>query len=106
MTFTPTHLNVDCNEAGPGDVSLTLTDECGLDVPVETYQDGPNKFRIDFVPTSSGTYTGRVFFAGQEIPRSPYAIRVEPSFDVSKVTVRDLEKSKFMLSKFLSEIFV
>jgi len=58
-----------------------------------------NTFRIEFEPTSVGTYTANVFFADQEIPSSPYKIRVEPSIDVGRVVVQGLEDSESGLFK-------
>ena len=93
-TFEPTHLIVDCSDAGPGDVAIALRDERGLDVPVQTTDNQDNTFRIDFTPESVGQYTASVFFAEQEIPSSPYPINVESSIDLSKVHVQGLEDSK------------
>jgi filamin len=62
-------------------------------VPVKTVDNKDNTFRIEFEPTTVGTYTVNVFFADQEIPSSPYKIRVEPSIDVGRVVVQGLEES-------------
>ena len=80
-----------------GDVAIALTNERGLDVPVNTIDNKDNTFRIDFEPTTVGTYTACVFFADQEIPSSPYKINVEPSVDVSKVHVQGLDESKWIM---------
>ena len=44
-TFQPTHFFVDCSEAGPGDVAISLCDERGLDVPVDAADNGEGLFR-------------------------------------------------------------
>lgn len=80
-----------------GDVAIALTNERGLDIPVKTIDNKDNTFRIDFEPTTVGTYTANVFFADQEIPSSPYKIHVEPSVDVGRVVVQGLEDSKYSL---------
>ena len=59
-----------------GDVAIALSDEKGVDTPVRTTDNGDNTFRIDFTPTTVGMYTANVFFADQEIPSSPYKIKV------------------------------
>ena len=79
-----------------GDVAISLTDERGLDIPVNTIDNQDNTFKIDFEPKSVGTYLASIFFADQEIPSSPYNIKVVPSIDVSKVHVEGLEKSKMI----------
>ena len=76
-------------------MAIALTNERGLDVPVRTTDQKNNTFRIDFEPQSVGEYTASVFFAEQEVPTSPYKIKVEPSVDVSKVMVQGLEESKW-----------
>ena len=83
-----------------GDIAIALTNERGLDIPVKTIDNQDNTFRIEFEPTTVGTYTANVFFADQEIPSSPYKIRVEPSVDVGKVMVQGLEDSKFPFTPF------
>ncbi len=77
-----------------GDVAIALTDERGLDVPVNTTDNRDNTFKIDFEARSVGMYTCSVFFAEQEIPSSPYKIDVKPSIDIGKIHVENLESSK------------
>lgn len=49
-------------------------------------------FRIEYEPKTVGTYTVNVIFGEQEIPTSPYTVKVEPNIDVSGVAVLGLEK--------------
>lgn len=77
-----------------GDVAIALTNERGLDVPVKTTDMKNNTFRIDFKPDTVGLYNASVFFAEQEIPMSPYKVKVLPSVDVSKVKIQGLDDSK------------
>ena len=78
-------------------MAIALTNERGMDAPVKTVDNRDNTFRIDFEPTTVGLYTANVFFADQEIPTSPYKVRVEPSIDVRKVKVEGLDPSKFFV---------
>ena len=55
--------------------------------------------RIDYEPKSVGTYTVNVIFADQEIPSSPYTVKVEPNIDVSGVKVLGLEKVRIYALK-------
>ncbi|XP_067932451.1 filamin-A-like isoform X2 [Watersipora subatra] len=91
-----THFFVDCTEAGPGDIAISLTDDKGMDVPVDADDNGEGLFRIEYVPETYGTYTVNVLFADQEIPTSPYTVKIEPSIDVSGVKVVGLEKDVFI----------
>ena len=76
-------------------MAIALTNERGLDVPVKTVDNKDNTFRIEFEPTTVGTYTANVFFADQEIPSSPYHIQVEPTIDVGRVMVQGLDDSTY-----------
>ena len=90
-------MGFECVLVFQGDVAIALTNERGLDIPVKTIDNKDNTFRIEFEPTTVGTYTANVFFVDQEIPSSPYKIKVEPSIDVSRVMVQGLDDSKCVL---------
>ena len=79
-----------------GDVAITLTDERGLDVAVRTSDNQNNTFRVEFEPKTAGNYLCSVFFADQEIPTSPYTIKVEPNIDISKIHVENLDNRKYL----------
>ncbi|KAJ3612558.1 hypothetical protein NHX12_020829 [Muraenolepis orangiensis] len=64
----PTYFTVDCSEAGQGDVSIGI--KCAPGV---------------YTPPGPGRYTIMVLFADQEIPVSPFRIKVDPSHDAAKV---------------------
>jgi len=87
----PTHFTVDCKEAGPGDVSIALTDVKNQDVPftIDDNQDGT--FTIGYTPKTPGVHCISVLFADNEIPISPLKINVEPSIDVNKIRIEGLE---------------
>lgn len=64
--------------AGAGDVSVVITDPQGhkdtVDVILE--KKGDAVFRCTYKPTTEGTYSVEVLFAGQPIPHSPYRVHV------------------------------
>lgn len=68
-----------------------LSDDRGMDVPMETEEYGLSSFKVSFKPTRAGVIEGKVYFADQEIPLSPFLINVKPSVDVSKIHLRGLE---------------
>ncbi|XP_074644607.1 filamin-A-like isoform X5 [Tubulanus polymorphus] len=94
----PTYFVVDCKKAGPGDVAIALTDDKGIDVPVETVDNKDGTFTIQYQPYTTGTYTASVFFAEKKVPQSPIKIEVAPSCDVSKVFIDGLEPRVFLES--------
>ncbi|XP_058844915.1 filamin-B isoform X2 [Acipenser ruthenus] len=87
----PTHFTVDCTEAGEGDVSIGI--KCDAHVISESEEDIdfdiiPNvndTITVKYTPPAAGRYTLKVLFTGQEIPISPFRVKVEPSHDASKV---------------------
>ncbi|MGH0144446.1 UNVERIFIED_CONTAM: hypothetical protein FKN15_002794, partial [Acipenser sinensis] len=87
----PTHFTVDCTEAGEGDVSIGI--KCDAHVISENEEDIdfdiiPNMndtITVKYTPPAAGRYTLKVLFTGQEIPISPFRVKVEPSHDASKV---------------------
>ncbi|XP_036366037.1 filamin-A isoform X2 [Octopus sinensis] len=93
-TNQPTHFVVDCKEAGPGDVAISLTDERGMDVPVNTVDNQDGTFTVNYEAKIPGMYTINVYFADKEIPASPIKVKVESSIDIGKVRVEGLEKTQ------------
>ena len=75
-----------------GEVGVTLTTGEGQPVPVKVIDNHDRTYRVEFEPTTLGTYNSNVTFAGQMTPDSPYRINVQP--DTSKVRVTDLPESK------------
>ncbi|CAN0094806.1 unnamed protein product, partial [Bubo scandiacus] len=87
----PTYFTVDCSEAGQGDVSIGIKCAPGVVGPVEAdidfdiIKNDNDTFTVKYTPPGAGLYTIMVLFANQEIPSSPFRIKVEPSHDASKV---------------------
>ncbi|XP_068163366.1 filamin-C-like isoform X6 [Antennarius striatus] len=87
----PTYFTVDCSEAGQGDVSIGI--KCAPDVvgPAEAdidfdiIKNDNDTFTVKYTPPGAGQYTIMVLFADQEIPISPFRIKVDPSHDAAKV---------------------
>uniref|UniRef100_A0A670JMW4 Filamin C n=1 Tax=Podarcis muralis TaxID=64176 RepID=A0A670JMW4_PODMU len=87
----PTYFTVDCSEAGQGDVSIGIKCAPGVVGPVEAdidfdiIKNDNDTFTVKYTPPGPGRYTIMVLFANQEIPISPFHIKVDPSHDASKV---------------------
>uniref|UniRef100_A0A8C4R4Z0 Calponin-homology (CH) domain-containing protein n=1 Tax=Eptatretus burgeri TaxID=7764 RepID=A0A8C4R4Z0_EPTBU len=96
----PTYFTVDCSEAGQGDVEVTIHctevvwpfSQKSVDLDVIKNENGT--FTVKYTPPSSGNYTIMVLFAEQEIPHSPFKIKVDPSHDVKRVKVEGPGLSK------------
>ncbi|KAG7454362.1 hypothetical protein MATL_G00258930 [Megalops atlanticus] len=87
----PTYFTVDCSEAGQGDVSIGIKCAPGVVGPAEADIDSDiikndnDTFTVKYTPPGAGRYTIMVLFADQEIPISPFRIKVDPSHDATKV---------------------
>ncbi|XP_063517101.1 filamin-B isoform X5 [Pongo pygmaeus] len=87
----PTHFTVDCTEAGEGDVSVGIKCDARVlsedeeDVDFDIIHNANDTFTVKYVPPAAGRYTIKVLFASQEIPASPFRVKVDPSHDASKV---------------------
>nr|XP_057923391.1 filamin-C isoform X2 [Doryrhamphus excisus] len=87
----PTYFTVDCSEAGQGDVSIGIKCAPGVvrpaeaDIDFDIIKNDNDTFTVKYTPPGSGHYTIMVVFADQEIPISPFRIKVDPSHDAAKV---------------------
>ncbi|XP_043934724.1 filamin-B isoform X2 [Protopterus annectens] len=87
----PTHFTVDCSDAGEGDVSVGIKCDARVisdreeDIDFDIIPNPNDTFTVKYTPPGAGRYTIKVLFAGQEIPISPFRVRVDPSHDASKV---------------------
>ncbi|XP_028249805.1 filamin-C-like isoform X4 [Parambassis ranga] len=87
----PTYFTVDCSEAGQGDVSIGIKCAPGVvgpaeaDIDFDIIKNDNDTFTVKYVPPGPGQYTIMVLFADQEIPISPFRIKVDPSHDAAKV---------------------
>ncbi|KAM7170746.1 filamin-B isoform 1-T2 [Macrochelys suwanniensis] len=87
----PTHFTVDCTEAGEGDVSVGIKCDARVlseeeeDIAFDIIHNANDTFTVKYTPPASGRYTIKVLFAGEEIPASPFRVKVDPSHDATKV---------------------
>lgn len=72
---------------------VTITNPRGqtAELPV---QFAPEGYATAFAPVEPGPHKVSVSFAGQEIPKSPFPVKVEPRVNVGAVMVRGLERRK------------
>ncbi|NXG73044.1 FLNC protein, partial [Baryphthengus martii] len=81
----PQTFTVDCSAAGLAPLEVTLLGPTGLAEPVEIRDNGDGTHKVNYTPSTDGPYTVAVKFADQEVPRSPFKIKVLPAHDASKV---------------------
>ncbi|XP_050955592.1 filamin-C isoform X1 [Labeo rohita] len=87
----PTYFTVDCSEAGQGDISIGIKCAPGVvgpaeaDIDFDIIKNDNDTFTVKYTPPGPGRYTIMVLFAEQEIPISPFKVKVDPSHDAGKV---------------------
>ncbi|XP_073688386.1 filamin-C isoform X2 [Garra rufa] len=87
----PTYFTVDCSEAGQGDISIGIKCAPGVvgpaeaDIDFDIIKNDNDTFTVKYTPPGPGRYTIMVLFGDQEIPTSPFKIKVDPSHDAGKV---------------------
>ncbi|XP_056101655.1 filamin-C isoform X1 [Rhinichthys klamathensis goyatoka] len=87
----PTYFTVDCSKAGQGDISIGIKCAPGVvgpaeaDIDFDIIKNDNDTFTVKYTPPGPGRYTIMVLFADQEIPSSPFKVKVDPSHDAGKV---------------------
>ncbi|ETE61428.1 Filamin-C, partial [Ophiophagus hannah] len=81
----PQTFTVDCSKAGLAPLEVKVLGPSGVAEPVEVRDNGDGTHAVKYTPATDGPYTISVKYAGQEVPRSPFKIRVLPAHDASKV---------------------
>ncbi|XP_012258327.2 filamin-A isoform X3 [Athalia rosae] len=97
-TNTPTHFNVDCREAGPGALDVSMASPEGRDLPITLSDNEDGTYTVDYVAPQPGNYTVDLKYGGLKVPKSPIKVNVQPHVDVSKIKVDGLEPSLYVNS--------
>ncbi|KAF5899201.1 filamin-B isoform X2 [Clarias magur] len=81
----PQTFTVDCSKAGIAPLSVAVTGPKGVAEPVQVKDNGDGTHTVAYIPSVEGPYSVAVKYAEEEIPRSPFKLRVLPTHDASKV---------------------
>ncbi|XP_046814110.1 filamin-A isoform X2 [Vespa crabro] len=87
----PTHFNIDCREAGPGNMDVTIVSEDGRELPVSLTDNEDNTYSVGYVAPQPGNYFVNLSYGGLKVPTCPIAVNVQPHIDVSRIKVDGLE---------------
>uniref|UniRef100_A0A8D0GGW0 Filamin B n=1 Tax=Sphenodon punctatus TaxID=8508 RepID=A0A8D0GGW0_SPHPU len=80
-------LNVDCSEAGPGELSTEAVSDLGSKAEVRVQDNKDGTYAVTYVPLTAGMYTITMKYGGEPVPKFPACVKVEPAVDTSKVQV-------------------
>ncbi|XP_061910179.1 filamin-A isoform X1 [Entelurus aequoreus] len=81
----PQAFTVDASKAGVAPLQVRVQGPKGVVEPAEILDNGDQTHTVNYVPTREGPYSINVLYADEEIPRSPYKVKVLPTHDASKV---------------------
>lgn len=83
----PTYFDIHTKDAGKGVPEVIILDPQGhkTSVAAKVRQIENNVWRCEYAATSAGLHSINVFYAGKQIPNSPYGVRISPSSDPKKV---------------------
>lgn len=90
-----THFNVDCREAGPGDLDVSMKTPEGHDLPISLTDNEDGSYTVDYLAPQPGVYTVNLKYGGLKVPQCPIKVNVQPHVDVSKIKVDGLEPSEY-----------
>ncbi|XP_077428421.1 filamin B a isoform X1 [Vanacampus margaritifer] len=81
----PQVFTVDCSSAGLAPLAVTVGGPKGLSEPVEVMDNGDGTHTVSYTPSVEGTYSVAVQYAEEDVPKSPFRVRVLPTHNASKV---------------------
>ncbi|XP_015782662.1 filamin-A isoform X2 [Tetranychus urticae] len=83
----PTYFDVFTKGAGKGQLEVVILDPSGKPntVPLRVRPIGDDVYRCEYVAQATGVHSVNVFFAGKQVPKSPFGVRVSPICDPRKV---------------------
>ncbi|KAK6308660.1 hypothetical protein J4Q44_G00219310 [Coregonus suidteri] len=81
----PQAFTVDASKAGVAPLQVRVQGPKGVVEPVECVDNGDQTHTVNYIPTREGPYSINVLYADQDIPHSPYKVKVLPTHDASKV---------------------
>lgn len=91
-------------DAGRGQVEVIILDPKGNrnTVPCRVRKTEDNVYRCEYVAQTTGMHSVNVFFAGQQIPKSPFGVKVTPGkVQIQLLSLTELfvicEKNYFLL---------
>ncbi|XP_072136559.1 filamin-B isoform X1 [Mobula birostris] len=81
----PQQFTVDCSKAGKAPLQVAVLGPKGIIEPVEVIDNGDGTHTVSYTPSVEGLYSVSVQYGDENIPRSPFRVKVLPTHDASKV---------------------
>ncbi|XP_076669355.1 filamin-A-like isoform X2 [Andrena cerasifolii] len=90
---TPTYFNVDCSEAGTGELRVSMENSERREIPYSLTDNDDGTYNVNYVAPQPGTYLVNLNYGGLTVPQCPIHVNVQPSIDVSKIKVDGLART-------------
>ncbi|KAI4554586.1 filamin-A isoform X2 [Ovis aries] len=81
----PQSFQVDTSKAGMAPLQVKVQGPKGLVEPVDVVDNADGTQTVNYVPSREGPYSISVLYGDEEVPRSPFKVKVLPTHDASKV---------------------
>ncbi|KAI1892165.1 hypothetical protein AGOR_G00130460 [Albula goreensis] len=82
----PQNFTVDASKSGGvAPLQVEVKGPKGVQEPVEVVDAGDQTHTVRYMPPREGPYSISVKYADEEVPHSPYSVKVLPTYDASKV---------------------
>uniref|UniRef100_A0A8C8ZP67 Filamin A n=1 Tax=Prolemur simus TaxID=1328070 RepID=A0A8C8ZP67_PROSS len=81
----PQSFQVDTSKAGVAPLQVKVQGPKGLVEPVDVVDNADGTQTVNYVPSREGPYSISVLYGEEEVPRSPFKVKVLPTHDASKV---------------------
>ncbi|XP_039626735.1 filamin-B isoform X2 [Polypterus senegalus] len=82
----PQTFSIDCSRAGIAPLGVTVNSpKSGTLEPVEVTDNGDGTHTVAYTPLLEGPHSISVKYANEDIPRSPFKLKVLPTYEASKV---------------------
>ncbi|XP_031800606.1 filamin-A isoform X2 [Sarcophilus harrisii] len=81
----PQSFQVDTSKAGVAPLQVKVQGPKGVVEPVDVVDNADGTKTVNYVPSREGPYSISVLYGDEEVPRSPFKVKVLPTHDASKV---------------------
>ncbi|XP_028923663.1 filamin-A isoform X3 [Ornithorhynchus anatinus] len=81
----PQSFQVDTSKAGVAPLQVKVQGPKGVVEPVDVVDNADGTQTVNYVPSREGPYSISVLYGDEEVPRSPFKVKVLPTHDASKV---------------------
>ncbi|XP_051545387.1 filamin-C-like [Myxocyprinus asiaticus] len=78
---------VDCRRAGEAELTIEIVSDSGAQAEVCIQKNNDGTFSVTYTPLFHGMHTITIKYGGQQVPKSPINVQVEPSVDTSGIKV-------------------